>query len=154
MVTWRPHFSLLALIISNYVLCWPAVADLGEVIATYGNWDVRRSVDMMTDEVTCVATHVDNSSIQLSDDVLYISIKGGPQGFRYRVDSDHVTDLQLVSDTETEIGAIGFKQEHFRALLGASRLRIQVVTYLSIENLDIDLSGFSGAHTHVASACK
>jgi hypothetical protein len=131
-----------------------AVAALGEVIATFGKWDVRRSVDMMTDEVTCIATHHDGNNIQLYDDVLYISVRGSPRGFKYRLDNKSPSDMQLVSDTERQIGAISLRGSQFRQVLQSSRLRVQIVTYSAMKKFDLELAGIKSAHARIVSGCK
>jgi hypothetical protein len=124
----------------------PARGDLGTIIQSYGNWDLRRSIDNMTDKVRCLATYKGNNRIQLSDDILYISVSGGPKGFEYRLDDEAKSGMVLVSDTLREVGAISFEGGLLDRLVKSRRLRVQVVTYLDVKEYDLDLNGIYPAY--------
>jgi hypothetical protein len=124
----------------------PARADLGAVVASYANWDVRRKVDVMTDKVDCVATYKGNNGIQLERDSLYITVSGGPEGFEYRFDEEPKSGMVLVSDVLQHVGAIGFEGALFNRVVQSHRLRVQVVTYLGVRQFDLDMNGIRYAY--------
>lgn len=151
----KKHVSGLSPFVLALAIATPSYADLGEEVKTYGNWTVRRSVDAMTDQVSCLATSTDNAGVQLYDTVLYIGARG-PQGFKYRLDDAAPSELQLVRDNLRRVGAIAFEDALFNQVLQADRLRIQIVTYSALENIDLDLCGIRSAHELIVSsdACQ
>jgi hypothetical protein len=100
----------------------------------------------MTDKVGCTATYKGNNGIQLSSNVLYVSVQGGPKGFEYRIDDGPKSAMVLVSDTLQQIGAIPFEGTLFSQVVRSHRLRIVVVTYLDVKQFDLDLSGIYDAY--------
>src|SRR4051794_6111918 len=92
----------------NGALVSPSHAEMGQVIKSFGQWDIHRSVDNMTDKAECTGTYKSDNRIQLNKDSLYIGTRG-PQGFYYRIDDDKPSDMQLVSQILQRIGAVKFE---------------------------------------------
>lgn len=124
------------------------------IVAKSGNWTVKQIADAMTDKKSCVALYKSRLDIQVSEDDFYFSLKGkgGVSMITYRVD-DERPESRLATDVEKRVDAADISGGDFRHLLGAKRLRIQILTVLSsLVEEDLDLSGIAQAHSAVV-AC-
>ena len=132
----------------------PAHADLGPIIARYGNWDVHRFIDKMTDKVECVATYQGNSDIQLSRYNLFMKFKGTPEGYRYRLNDEPASPITPVVRPLRKIGAIGFAGTLLDRLVRSERLRVEVSIVrfpkrFEVKQIDLNLSGIYNAYSAV-----
>ena len=127
-----------------------ASAGLGPVIATYGNWDIRRDQDMMTDRVTCVATYKNNANVQLGGSGLHVKVSKNPLGYLYRIDDEPVRARHTFrGDLMRRVGLITFAGSVFGRLLNANRLRLQVVGRRRTQEFDLKLDGINNAYSAV-----
>lgn len=129
---------VLALVGSNSV-----AQGLGQRVRTLGQWTVYRSVNSMTDQVTCVAT-ANDGSVQVTVDTFSIGYRGrgGVSSYRYRLDDGPATELHLASGIERDIGAFIIRGDEFQNILKANRIRVEALTILrGLANDDIDLTG-------------
>lgn len=121
-----------------------AVADgLGTRIASVGEWSVYRSIDAMTDEVSCVAALGSRSQVQLTPDSFAVSYsgRGGLRGYKIRLDDAPAWNLELPTDTERRIGAFVLEGRKFDQIINSRRIRVQALTVLStVVDDDIDMS--------------
>ena len=114
-----------------------------------------KNLDPMTDKASCVALYGDKVDIQVTEDVCFISEsgKGGVQSIRLRFDDQAPQQMQLASDVEKDIGAIGIKDNDFQELLIANRLRYQVLLMVGgMDDGDLDLNGLAAAHQVIMGA--
>lgn len=131
-----------------------AALDAEPVVFKSGEWSVHRSTDSMTDEISCTGIYKEEYGIQLTDDALYISVRGGLKGITLRFGDQPVDSLRLPRKMEEQIDVIMIENNDFTRLLGSNRLRAQAMTVLgSIRNYDIDLKGISAAVKNIRSGC-
>ena len=119
------------------------------VIAKYGKWSVRRELDPMTDKANCIALYENRFDVQVTEEDCYISEsgKGGVQSITLRFDDQPPEEMQLASDTEQTVGAIGIHSSDFQKLLIANRLRYQILRVVDgLDNGELDLNGLAAAH--------
>ena len=124
----------------------PAQAGLSPVIASYGKWEVRRATDLMTDQVACLATYQGNNSIQLMRDTLYLRFDRAPRAYRYRIDDQPISPLIATSPANSRARIIALAGAAFGQLVGARRLRLEIVSLHDVAQFDIDLDGIAGAY--------
>lgn len=130
---------------------------LGKVEKTFQNWEVRASINPMTDERTCVAIPQGSPRIQATQRMLAISFKGkgGVKGYEYRLDDKPVSPMKVASDIERDVSAVIFEGNDFSQVLSSNRLRIQVVPVLrGLHFEDINTQGLSQAVQYMRDSCK
>ncbi len=129
-------------------------APRGVVTLTTGKWIVERSIDQMTDKVSCTGYHASSRLIQLAENAMHVRIRGGVQSISIRINDDPAKPLRLPTDIERELSAISMKGAEYAALSTSRRLRIQVLTHVSgLVNEDIDLDGITAAVAHIRAKC-
>lgn len=109
----------------------------------------------MTDKKSCVALFKDRFDIQITEKNFTYSLrgKGGVKMITLRFDENQPIN-RLANDLEKRLSLVYIKDEEFRQLLLAKRLRIQIFTVLdTIVNEDLDLSGFTEIYPKI-SECK
>lgn len=118
-------------------------------IGTFGNWRVVRSVNQMTDKATCTGllqASAEFDSVQLSQDSLYIKIRGGLQGVTLRFDEQQPRKMRLATKTEKAIRSIEIMDEEFNAVQESTRLRFSVLTLVAgIVEGSLDVTGIKDA---------
>jgi hypothetical protein len=126
----------------------PARADLGAVIARYGNWEVRRAGDLMTGKTYCGATYKARPDIQLYRDALYIKASSwrNPRAYRYRIDDQPVSPMVTAPAVVWRTRTVAFQGAEFNRLLQAHRLRLQVMMLHTLSEFDLDLTGIYSAY--------
>jgi hypothetical protein len=148
----RTRATILISVMLPFVTATAALSgDLGQapVVAKYGKWSVRRTLDPMTDKASCTGLYENRFDIQLSEDVCFIGErgKGGVQAITLRFDDQPARPMQLANDTEKDVGAIGVRGDDFQELLTANRLRYQIPLMIGgLDNGDLDLNGLAAAH--------
>jgi len=123
---------------------------------TDGGWQLRRSKDAMTDKTSCILSPVGKPYVQISVGNLYIGYRGrgGVQGFRYRLDDGPISEMQLPTPIEKQIGAVRISGEVFNQVLRASRLRVEVLTLVSgLQNEDLAVSGMRRLYAKMRQEC-
>ena len=113
-----------------------------------GGWQLQRSKNAMTDKTDCILVPVGKPHVQITVGDLYISYRGrgGVQGFRYRLDDEPVSQMQLPTEIDKQIGAVHISGDTFNRILQASRLRVEVLTLISgVQNEDLAVAGVRGA---------
>ena len=119
-----------------------------------GNWKVLRSIDSMKDTVDCTGIYKDNYGVQLTNDTLFVSVKGGLQSVTLRFGDKPARSLRLAEKMEKDIRSIIISGTDFSELLESDRLRIQASTLVSgIANEDFDLSGIKDALESIRANC-
>lgn len=124
------------------------------VTLTAGNWRVERSVDSMTDEVTCTGYHKENRGIQLTPDILFISVPGSLRSINLRYGSNPAHELRVPSSIEVQMGAVDIHGDEFREALETNRIRGSFLTvFKDIVSLDLNTTGIAAAYDHVHAGC-
>lgn len=69
------------------------------IVFKSGNWAVKRTLDAMTDVVTCIALYKSRYQIQLSGESLYIDMRnrGHIKGYRFRIDNNPASEMKFPS---------------------------------------------------------
>jgi hypothetical protein len=143
----------IALLLCLAGAAWASLAD-APIVFKAGNWSVLRDVDVMTDKTSCTGIYKEERSIQLTDDTLYIIVKGGLRSVTLRFGDQPAEPLRLATDMEEKVGAIEISGNDFTKLLGSARLRVQSMTLVrGLANLDLDLAGLSAAVENIRQGC-
>jgi hypothetical protein len=128
---------------------------LGETVARDGEWELRQSKDNFTDKKSCVLISFKRPHIQITNTTLYISYRGrgGIQAYEVRVDDDPPSKMQLASDIEKQIQALGFQGAEFEEVLKSKRLRVKGVGFSSFVTDDIDIVAAKRLLTRMRTLC-
>ncbi|RJF99050.1 hypothetical protein D3871_11400 [Noviherbaspirillum saxi] len=119
-----------------------------------GNWTVLRHTDPMKDTVNCTGIHKENYGIQLTEDSLYVSIRGGIQSVTLRFDDNPARSMRLADDIEKKINSVIISGTDFTELVSSNRLRVQVSTLVrGIANEDLDLTGIQSTLENIKAKC-
>jgi hypothetical protein len=119
-----------------------------------GNWKVLRSIDAMKDTVDCTGIYKENYGVQLTNDALYVSIKGGIETVTLRFSDKPARSMRLAEKMEKNIRSIIISGTDFSELIESDRLRVQASTLVSgIANEDFDLSGIKDALESIRTKC-
>ena len=129
------------------------VAQAGEtktVIFKNSDWTSTKTVDSMTDKVSCYIANNRDREIQGSANSFYIGRdgKGNVSGYQYRLDSDPASSYILASRLEKDISAIIIPVDK---LAGKDRIRVSGLSILNtLIEVDVDISKLGPA----VDACK
>jgi hypothetical protein len=119
-----------------------------------GNWTVLRSIDTMTDKISCTGIYKANYGIQLSRDKLFIKFAGGIQSVTLRFGEDPPQSLRLPQDMEKKLNSVIIEGNEFRQATETARLRIQVLTLIrGVATEDLDTTGIQTAAEHIQAGC-
>ena len=119
-----------------------------------GNWTVLRSIDAMTDKVSCTGIYKSNYGIQLSANKLYVNISGGIQSVTLRFGENPPENLRLPQKMEKDVRAVIIEGSEFQNALATNRLRLQVLTLVrGVTFEDIDTTGIKSAVEHIQAGC-
>lgn len=125
------------------------------IVFRSGAWSVHKSVDAMTDKVSCTGIYKKQYGIQLTDNALYLNVRGGVRGVTLRFGNQKAQGQRLATEMEKSIGSVIIKDGEFKKVLGSDRLRSQVLTYLdTLDNKDINLTGAPVVVQFIRSGCS
>lgn len=135
-----------------------AAEGFGDEVAQVGQWTIYAKIDGFTDAKTCVALFQDRADIQMDNKSFAISFRGrgGISAYKYRLDNQEPTALELASRREKGISALIFEGTKYNDIVGSTRLRLQAFTALStLIDEDIDMTEAQDAlDTFAANGCK
>lgn len=129
----------------------------GEYTFQSGNWRVYRFIDPMTDNTNCVLVQSNGqTNASASRYSLYIHYmgRGGIQSYRLRIDDAAPGRYIRAKTAEIQTSTLILKDDTFRRLLRATRLRVE--TYTALRDIiidDIDLTGLSASHDRMIIDC-
>jgi hypothetical protein len=119
-----------------------------------GNWTVLRSIDAMTDATTCTGIYKEDYGIQLTQDELYVSVRGVIQSVTFRFGENPPKPDRLADTIEKEIGSVIISGIDFSELIQSNRLRLKVLTrFQGIADKDIDITGIQAAVENIKVGC-
>lgn len=144
--------SAVAVLLSIWSISSSANLAEAPVVFKSGSWNVHRTTDTMTDKTSCTGIYNNDFGIQLTDDTLFISIRGSLRGYQFRFDDQPVSQMYIANDTEERMDTIIIKA-NFKKTLGSDRLRVKALTYNSSKDYDLDLSGIVDAVQNIRSGC-
>ncbi|WP_396659953.1 hypothetical protein [Methylobacterium bullatum] len=147
---------LLVMLVSIAIPNSAVAAGLGSLVKTELGWNLYKKVDSFTDKTKCVIASSKDARIQVSKGTMYVdySRKGGVQGYEYRIDNDPSSGMRLPTETAKSLGFVSFSGQDLSAILGARRLRIQVLTYVSgLKEEDIDVRGLYKLYDQMVQGC-
>lgn len=131
-------------------------ADLskGQQVLVSGAWTVVKTVDQMTDEVTCTGLYRAVPDIQLSGNTLYIRMTSTPEAVKLRFDNETAQPMRLASRMEKSLRMVALEGFTFSTAYAATRLRYAVLTVgKSVVEGDLDLTGISAAADYINQKC-
>jgi hypothetical protein len=151
----RTLVAFLALV-SGFLLPHDSYAQsLADAIPVFksGGWTVLRGKDPMTDKTSCTGVLSGDYGIQLSEEALYIRIRGGVRSITLRFDDQQPERLRLATDFERK-GTIVLKGNELTKAMGSTRIRTQVMTILDrLDQKDLDITGIREAHENIRNGC-
>lgn len=119
-----------------------------------GNWTVLRSLDTMTDKVSCTAIYKANYGVQLARDKLIVRISGGIQSVTLRFGENPPQSMRLPQKMEKDVNAVIIEGAEFSQALETNRLRVQVLTLVrGVATEDLDTTGIQSATEHIQAGC-
>jgi hypothetical protein len=147
--------NLFAVALCALAIC-PAQASLKDAtkVATFGSWTILRSVDKMTDKVTCTGIYQQDYAKQLSDEGLYVSVKGGISSVTLRFDDLPPRPMRLASKIEKDVRAVMLEGAEYDLAISSARLRGQILTLISgVQDFELDLTGIKDAVANIKAGC-
>jgi hypothetical protein len=132
-------------------------ANLGDapIVFRSGEWSVLRTLDQMTDQTNCTGIYKKDYAVQLTDDELFVKVRGGVKGVTLRFGDQPAEKLRLATKSERSLSSVSIEGGDFTKLLGSTRLRMQVLTVLdTVAEVDIDLTGVPAAVENIRSGCS
>ena len=129
-----------------------ARADTWAEVATFGNWTVMRSHAPASSETRCLAVHQRYAAIRLYNDQLVIVVPETPRGYQYQIDSDAASKLHLASQTEQENATVKLEGSLLTSLASSERVKVEILTYSKILEVDLDLDGIDDALAYLDGA--
>lgn len=120
------------------------------VVLSNSDWTATKTVNSMTDKVSCYIINNRDRNIQAGSDSFYIgrSGQGNVAGYQYRLDTDTPASYMLASRLEKDISAIIIPVDK---LEGKNRIRVSGLSILRTSiDVDIDISKLGPA----VDACK
>jgi hypothetical protein len=151
----RKSFSL-SLLIATMLIGTQAVAGNfkdAKTVFKSGNWKVLHATDAMTDNTTCTGIYKENYGIQLVQNRLFVTVRGGIRGVTLRFGDNPPRKLRLADKMEKDIGAVIISGGDFSELLQSNRLRVQILTFSDIEEVDLDTTGIQAAVENIQAGC-
>lgn len=119
-----------------------------------GNWSVVRSVDAMTDKVSCTGLYKKSPDVQLSSTGLYIVVPGGIQSVKLRFDDEPALEMRLPTEMEKKVRAIILDGSFHQRVIASARLRYESLTAVrGLASGNLDLTGIQEAAANIASGC-
>jgi hypothetical protein len=119
-----------------------------------GNWSVLRSVDTMTDKLSCTGVYKSNYGVQLTPDSLYVKISGGIQSITMRFGDFPPQSMRLPQKLEKDVGTVIIEGREFSQAVETNRLRLQVLTLVrGVATEDLDTTGVQAAVEHIRAGC-
>jgi hypothetical protein len=132
---------------------YAALAD-APVVFKENDWRVVRSVDMMTDKVSCTGLLGEGFETQLTEDTLYIKIKGGVDSVTLRFGDKEARPMRLASQTEKNVRSVTLTGAEFQELIQSERLRVEVLTMLQqLVAKDINTKGVRQVVENIRAGC-
>lgn len=122
--------TILAVVMMVATLSNFATAGLSDALVVFqsGDWSVRRSVDLFSDDVACIGIYKADFDVQLSGDSLFVRVRGGIQGIRSRHGTQPPDELRLPTEVKEAVSTVIFNGSRLTRLLNTDRVRIQVLT--------------------------
>ena len=125
-----------------------------EKAGTFGKWVVLRSIDKMTDKVSCTGIYGTDYSVQLSAQSMYISVRGGIETVTLRYGDSPALPFRLPSDMEKKLSTIILTGSDYTDVISSTRLRGQGATLVrGMYDFDYDMTGAADAVEHIRNDC-
>lgn len=126
----------------------------GQPTLKTGNWTVVRSIDPMTDKVSCTGIYKTDYRVQLSEKALFVNISGGLQYVILRFGDSPPQPMRLPQAIEKDTGAVMIDGADFTQALNTTRLRVEVLTLVrGLKREDLDITGIQSAIEHIRAGC-
>lgn len=129
-----------------------ARADAWAEVATFGNWTVMRSHAATSTQTQCLAVHQRYAAIRLFNDQLQIVVPETPRGYQYQIDSGAASKLHLASQSEQENAMVSLAGSLLTNLASSERVKVEILTYSKILEVDLDLDGIDDALAYLDGA--
>jgi hypothetical protein len=116
-----------------------------KVVATSGNWELRKGIDSFSDKNSCILLLRGQSDVQASNTGMAIGrgrARGGLEGYNLRINDNPPLGLKRASDIEKRLSSIIIEGSLFETVKGAQRLRVDATGILSGSGFHLSGSGF------------
>jgi hypothetical protein len=119
-----------------------------------GKWTVLTSVNEVNNAPVCTAVYLDNEGVHLSNDALYVGVRGGISTVTLRLDDKPARAARPATEREDNMGTVIFTQDELAELITSKKLHAEVVTVSNgVQNVDLDLDGIQDAIKNIRSNC-
>ena len=127
-------------------------AETWSEVATFGNWTVMRNHASTSSQTLCLALHQRYAAIRLYNDQLQIVVPETPRGYQYQIDSGAASKLYLASQSEQENATVSLAGSLLTNLASSERVKVEILTYSKILEVDLDLDGIDDALAYLGDA--
>lgn len=135
-----------------------AMARAGDaILASAGNWDLKRSDGGATGEPACVLTPRTQSRIQVTKDRLVVTAlpKSSVFNYQYRIDDRPASTPARPSGAMESDGIIALDGDALTEVLNGRRFQIRILDrWHEAITEDVDLTGLKDLHGTLGQACK
>lgn len=153
MKTTKSYLAILTCILFSNITFAQSLKDAPMTLKV-GNWSVFRSVDTMTDKVSCTGIYKSNYGVQLTPNTLYVKILGGIQSVTLRFGEDSAQPMRLPQKLEKDVNTVIIDGREFTQVLESNRIRLQVLTLVrGVATEDLDTTGIQTAIDHIRIGC-
>lgn len=125
-------------VLATCVMC--AAHAQPSVVWQNDNWQVWRSVNNMTDKVSCRALLKANPRVQIARDSIVLGLQATPRLVDLRYGSDAAEPSRLPTTVEEQVRAVMLVDIAVEQARQAGRVRASVMTTDGIEEFDVTLS--------------
>ena len=151
-------FAAAGLVAACVVVLWTATASAAydDTVVTFGNWTVHKTAQPSAAGSRCFAVHQGYGTIQLHYSGLFVLLPEKPRGYRYWIDSNAASGMQLASLAEQESASLDIAGKAFAAMQIGRRLRMEILTFTKVLEVKLDLAGITEAIAFLARdpACR
>lgn len=148
--------ACLAVMVIDLAAAPAAKAETWSEVATFGNWTVVRNHASALSPAPCLALHQRYAAIRLYNDQLQIVVPETPRGYQYQLDSGAASKLHLASQAEQETATVSLAGALLANLASSERVKVEILTYSKILEVDLDLNGIDDALAYLdgAPSCR
>ncbi len=132
-------------------------------VISFGDWNVYRTIDDMTDKVVCTVEYkkYKSSLIHLTNKGFYIIFKPNPNIDEVTIRFDEKPHIAIYGISNkvfgisslADQGIVALEDDNFLELLTSKRLKIRVVTSNDVKNFEFNLSSTKDVIDSIENEC-
>lgn len=128
--------------------------NIDPVVFQSGDWSVIRSKNDMTDATVCTGVYRGSPDVQLTEEKIYIAVRGGVEAITLRFGDSQPEPLRLATKIEKKIRSAIIEGVDFYRATNSNRLRASISTLIRGTAIsDINMTGALDAIENIKSGC-